>query len=342
MNAASSSLSRREMLFGRGLRQAATSVSPARFLGPGSHEATGFTASDRASRRMPDCLVRTHREESLRWVSDLVSDQRVILSFIYTRCDGICPTTTRNMAAAYRILKERKSAPFRMISLSVDPARDTADDLARYAARYGLGGLPDWHFVVAGVEETLAIRKALRLTDPDPKRDGNLNNHSGLLVMGNDRTDPGVVRRAIEFYEAIGKITIEVKREVPGHVANRLQAALWREAISLVTEGVASVADVDKAVSAGPGIRWAVMGPTTLFHLGGGDGGLEKYLHQFKDSYHRWWDDLGNPRFTPETIEQLASGVAEATAGRSLADLAATRDRIVTEIIASRRRHLDQ
>ena len=161
-------------------------------------------------------------------------------------------------------------------------------------------------------------------------------------VMGNDRTDPGVVRRAIEFYEAIGKITIEVKREVPGHVANRLQAALWREAISLVTEGVASVADVDKAVSAGPGIRWAVMGPTTLFHLGGGDGGLEKYLHQFKDSYHRWWDDLGNPRFTPETIEQLASGVAEATAGRSLTDLAATRDRIVTEIIASRRRHLDQ
>ena len=189
MNAAFSSLSRREMLFGRGLRQAATSVSPARFLGPGSHEATGFTASDRASRRMPDCLVRTHREESLRWVSDLVSDQRVILSFIYTRCDCICPTTTRNMAAAYRILKERKSAPFRMISLSVDPARDTADDLARYAARYGLGGLPDWHFVVAGVEETLAIRKALRLTDPDPKKDASLSNHSGLLVMGNDRTN---------------------------------------------------------------------------------------------------------------------------------------------------------
>ena len=189
MNPASSSLSRRELLFGRGLRQAATSVAPARFLGPGTHEATGFTNADRASRRMPDCLVRSHRDETLRFVSDLLSDQRVLLGFIYTRCDGICPTTTRNMAATYRILKERNSAPFRIISLSVDPVRDNADDLARYAARYGLADIPEWHFVVAGVQETLAIRKALRLVDPDPKRDGDLNNHSGLLVMGNDRTN---------------------------------------------------------------------------------------------------------------------------------------------------------
>jgi protein SCO1/2 len=189
MNAASSSMSRRDLFFGRGLSRLASSGAPARFLGPGSHAATGFTDSDRASRRMPDCVVQSHREETLRFVSDLLSDQRVILGFIYTRCDGICPTTTRNMAATYRILKERNSAPFRMISLSVDPVRDNADDLARYAARYGLADIPEWRFVVASVADTLAIRKALRLTDPDPKRDGELNNHSGLLVMGNDRTN---------------------------------------------------------------------------------------------------------------------------------------------------------
>ncbi len=84
-------------------------------------------------------------------------------------------------------------------------------------------------------------------------------------VMGNDRTDPDAVATARGFYEAIGKVTIEVKREVPGHVANRLQAALWREAIHLVNEGVVTVEDIDTAISSGPGLRWAVMGPTLLF-----------------------------------------------------------------------------
>src|SRR4051812_30176088 len=111
--------------------------------------------------------------------------------------------------------------------------------------------------------------------------------------MGNVRTAPGAVARARRFYEAIGKVTIEVRREVPGHVANRLQAALWREAIPLVTEGVATVEDVDTAVSSGPGLRWAVMGPTLLFHLGGGPGGLAEFCERYADSFHRWWDDLG-------------------------------------------------
>ena len=93
-------------------------------------------------------------------------------------------------------------------------------------------------------------------------------------VLGNDKTAEGVVDEAHAFYESVGKITIEVKKERNGHVANRLQAALWREAINLVRDGVASLEDVDKAVWAGPGLRWAAMGPTTLFHLGAGAGGL--------------------------------------------------------------------
>jgi carnitine 3-dehydrogenase len=83
-------------------------------------------------------------------------------------------------------------------------------------------------------------------------------------LYGNEKTAPGVLDRAVALYEDCGKVTITLKREVLGHVANRLQAALWREAISLVTSGVASVKDVDTAIQAGPGLRWAIMGPHLL------------------------------------------------------------------------------
>jgi 3-hydroxyacyl-CoA dehydrogenase len=153
-------------------------------------------------------------------------------------------------------------------------------------------------------------------------------------VMGNHRTDPGVVDRARRFYESVGKVTIEVKREVPGHVANRLQAALWREAIHLVNEGVASVADVDRAVSSGPGLRWAAMGPTHLFHLGA-DEGLEQFVDHYADSFNRWWDDLGTPHLDDATAKRLVAGLEEATATTSYADLAARRDELVTSVVAA-------
>ena len=86
-------------------------------------------------------------------------------------------------------------------------------------------------------------------------------------LLANERTADGVLDRAERFYEACGKVTIRMNKEIPGHVANRLQSALWREAIHLVVEGVASVEDVDKAVWAGPGLRWSVMGPHMLFSL---------------------------------------------------------------------------
>ncbi len=149
-------------------------------------------------------------------------------------------------------------------------------------------------------------------------------------VMGNDKTTPGVVEAAQAFYESLGKITIRVHQEVPGHVANRLQAALWREAIHLVLEGVASVEDVDKAVWAGPGLRWAAMGPTTLFHLGAGDGGLEAFCDHFSDTFNGWWDDLGTPTLDEAARKTLISGMAEACAGQSPAELSAKRDALIT------------
>lgn len=153
-------------------------------------------------------------------------------------------------------------------------------------------------------------------------------------VMGNERTAAGVVDRARGFYESIGKVTIEVKREVPGHVANRLQAALWREAIHLAEEGVASLRDIDTAVSSGPGLRWAVMGPTMLFHLGAGEGGIAAFCDRYADSFNRWWDDLGDAHLDEATSKRLAEGLS---ALDDVDSLAAERDRLLAAVIAATR-----
>lgn len=156
-------------------------------------------------------------------------------------------------------------------------------------------------------------------------------------VVGGEKASRAAVETAMAFYKAIGKHPIEIHKEVPGHVSNRLQAALWREAIHLVAEGVVSVADVDAAVSEGPGLRWALMGAHLTFHLGGGTGGMEHFLHHLLPAISGWWDDLGTPEMTPELQARLIAGVKEEAAGRSIAELAARRDQLLTQIVALKR-----
>jgi carnitine 3-dehydrogenase len=155
----------------------------------------------------------------------------------------------------------------------------------------------------------------------------------------NDRTAPGVLETAEAFYQGLGKETIRLMREVPGHVANRLQAALWREAIHLATTGVASVGDIDKAISAGPGIRWAALGPSTLFSLAAGEGGMRAFCERFADSFHRWWPDLGTPRITEDVVRQLVDGLAEEWKGQSLSDIEERRDALILDILKAIDRH---
>lgn len=152
-------------------------------------------------------------------------------------------------------------------------------------------------------------------------------------LLANEKTDDDVLAIAEAFYSAVGKVTIRVQREVPGHVANRLQAALWREAIHLVESGVASVEDVDRAVWAGPGLRWAAMGPHMLFHLGAGEGGLEEFCTRYTASFHRWWADLGEPQLNGALASKLASGVDEEASGRSVEDLSTDRDALITAML---------
>ncbi|MCY4150394.1 MAG: 3-hydroxyacyl-CoA dehydrogenase NAD-binding domain-containing protein [Gammaproteobacteria bacterium] len=157
-----------------------------------------------------------------------------------------------------------------------------------------------------------------------------------LLV--NSKTAEGVLEIAEQFYERVGKITIRVNKEVPAHVANRLQAALWREAISLVENGVASVEDVDKAVWAGPGLRWAAMGPHMLFHLGAGPGGLNEFCKRYADSFRRWWDDLGEVELTEDLAKMLYDGVAREARGDTTQELSQRRDALIVGYLQSRKR----
>jgi len=153
-------------------------------------------------------------------------------------------------------------------------------------------------------------------------------------VVGGDQTAPWAIERALAFYAAIDKQPIHIRREVRGHVANRLQAALWREAVHLVAEGVATVADIDTAISAGPGLRWALMGPHLTFHLAGGSGGIAHFLDQFAGPMSDWWSDLGNPVLTAELRERLAAGIADETADRDITQLETRRDQFLVDLLA--------
>jgi len=194
--------------------------------------------------------------------------------------------------------------------------------------------------VVASSASGLTLSEMQRgWNDPAPLVLGHPFNPPHLIplveVMGNDKTNAHAVEKAESFYKAVGKVTIRVNREVPGHVANRLQAAVWREAIHMVNTGVASVEDVDTAMWAGPGLRWAVMGPNMLFHLGAGEGGLEEFCERYTDSFNRWWSDLGELQLNPETAEKLVAGVLEESQGVSSAELSDKRDEMLAAILSA-------
>lgn len=146
-------------------------------------------------------------------------------------------------------------------------------------------------------------------------------------VSGGERTDPACVDRAMAFYAALGKKPVRLARDVEGHIAGRLSAALWREAVHLVEQGVASVEDIDAAVVHGPGLRWATIGPHLTYHVGGGPGGIGAYLDHLGESQERRWADLGTPRLTAEVKRRITEGVLREADGRSVADLEAERDR---------------
>jgi len=155
-------------------------------------------------------------------------------------------------------------------------------------------------------------------------------------VVGGVKTAPETIQDAMVFYASIGKKPIHLKKELPGHVANRLQSALYREVVYLISQGVLDVADADDAVSWGPGLRWGVMGPNLLWHLGGGEGGIQHFMDHLMPRMAAGWPGLGNPELTPELAHQIVKGVLEEADGQSVDELAAQRDEMLFGLLAVR------
>jgi 3-hydroxyacyl-CoA dehydrogenase len=157
-------------------------------------------------------------------------------------------------------------------------------------------------------------------------------------IVGGAKTSEDTIERVAEFYKGIGRQTVRVRKEMPGHVANRLQAALAREVYYLVVEGVVTAADVDTALCWGPGLRWGLMGNMLLNHLGGGEGGIDHFFEQFTRPMTAWWKSLGSPVLTPEVQKKLSDSVHAEVGARSINSLARERDEMLLGLLELRAR----
>jgi 3-hydroxyacyl-CoA dehydrogenase len=157
-------------------------------------------------------------------------------------------------------------------------------------------------------------------------------------IVGGARTSEVTIQRAYDFYTSIGRKAVRINKELPGHVANRLQAALAREVYYLVANDVLSAEDVDAAVSWGPGLRWGLMGNMMLNHLGGGPGGIEHFFEQFAGPLQASFKGLGNPELTPEVQQKLVDSVHEEVGSRTIEQLEAERDELLIGLLKLRAR----
>ncbi len=152
-------------------------------------------------------------------------------------------------------------------------------------------------------------------------------------VVGGVKTSPEVVAWTSDFFRHAGKSVITMEREVPGFVANRLQEALWREALHMVAAGEATVEQIDLSITDGPGLRWAVQGPCLTFHLAGGQGGMGHMLDHFGPSLLSPWTRLVSTELTTELRDEMVAGCDREAAGRSIDDLVAERDNGVIAVL---------
>lgn len=155
-------------------------------------------------------------------------------------------------------------------------------------------------------------------------------------VVGGGATDAAAIEAAMAFYRQVGKKPIRLKKEKVGHVANRLQAALWQEAFSLLIEGVADAEDIDAAISHGPGLRWALLGPFLNLHLTGGPGGIDHMLAHLGPPTESMWRDLGRVDLTPEVAAVLARAITERVAALDLPAVVAERDATLVSLLQAK------
>lgn len=160
-------------------------------------------------------------------------------------------------------------------------------------------------------------------------------------VVGGEQTAPAAVDTAMAFYAAIGRKPIRMRREYFGHIANRLQAALWQEAFHLVHEGVASVEDIDTAIAHGPGLRWALLGPFMNLHLSGGAGGIRHLLDHLGPATEAMWSRLGRVALNQDVRQEVIDGVMAELEGRDQPAMVAARDAVLLALLRHKQAETD-
>jgi len=160
-------------------------------------------------------------------------------------------------------------------------------------------------------------------------------------VVGGRLTSAAAIETTLDFYRSVGKQPVHVRMEVKGHITNRLQAALWREAYGLVEHGVASVADIDMAIANGPGLRWALLGPFVNQQLSGGAGGMQHLLDHLGPPMDDWWQDLYQTRLTDAVKEAVIKGSAVETSTWNIEKVIEARDELLVKLIQLKQAHVD-
>lgn len=214
---------------------------------------------------------------------------------------------------------------------------DLKHDLLR-----GIDGVAAADVVIASSSSGLMATELQRACERHPERVliGHPFNPPHLVplveVVGGEATSEAAVDAAMGLYASIGKSPIRIRAELPGHVTNRLQAALWREAYWLVEQGVVSVAEVDQAISAGPGLRWALLGPFATQHLSGGDAGLAHVLEHLGPPMVEWWKTFRSAEWTPELKTALVAQMDDELAGIDQRRMLDERDRLLEQLVVAK------
>ena len=148
----------------------------------------------------------------------------------------------------------------------------------------------------------------------------------GVEIVPGKKTDRKFLKKANKFYKSVSMNPIMIKKELPGYLSDRLQEALWREALHIVNEGYASTKDLDRSIEDGPGLRWSLMGTFLTFHLAGGKAGMKHMLEQFGPALKLPWTKLKAPKLTKKLSNTIISGTRMQARGKSVAEISKVRD----------------
>jgi len=158
-------------------------------------------------------------------------------------------------------------------------------------------------------------------------------------IVPGRKTSKNIINRTSTFYQKLSMIPLTLKKEIPGYLSDRLQEALWREALHIINDGFATTDDLDKAIIHGPGIRWSIMGTFLTFHLAGGQNGMKHMLKQFGPALKLPWTKLKAPKLSKKLSQKIIKGTKDQSKGKSISEIANIRDNYLINLLKLRKKY---